>query len=108
MPDFLTESLVALSVALRAGVNALEVVLLVAAALCVNRGWLGAPPWCGALENAGRRLARRPRLAVLGVILLTVVARLALLPLRWSHCPTRADPTNSAICSWEIPSPTAA
>ena len=42
MPDFLTESLAALGVALRAGVNALEVVLLVVAALCVNRGWLGA------------------------------------------------------------------
>jgi len=81
MPDFLTELLAALGVALRADVNALEVVLLVAAGLCVNRGWLGARPWCGALENAGRRLARRPRLAVLGMISLAVVARLALLPL---------------------------
>jgi hypothetical protein len=81
MPDFLTESLVALGVALRADVNALEVALLVVAAWCVHRGWLGAPPWCGRLESAGRSLARRPRLAVLGVVLLTVAARLALLPL---------------------------
>jgi hypothetical protein len=81
MSDFLVQMVVRLGVALRADVNALEIALVVVAAVSLRQGWLRVPRWWLPVEDAARRLARRPRLAVAAVILTTLVVRLALLPL---------------------------
>jgi len=103
MPDFLTEPLAALASPPcrreRAGGRASG-----CGGLVVNRRWLGAPAWCGALENAGRRLAGDPAWPFWGG---PARRRRAAGAVALVHCPTRAGPTNSAICSWQTPSPTA-
>ncbi|MBI4873222.1 MAG: hypothetical protein HY822_01170 [Acidobacteria bacterium] len=72
MPGLLTDALAALGVALRADVNALEIILLLGVMLAVRRGWMGSPrAW---------RPAFRPATAVATVALLAVGLRLALLP----------------------------
>jgi hypothetical protein len=81
MSDFLDQAVVALGVALRADANALEIALLAAAAISLRHGRMRVPRWWLPIEDAARRLARRPRLAVATVILTTLVVRLALLPL---------------------------
>ena len=58
MLDFLAEIPVAVVAALRADTNALEIALLLLAALCVRRGWRPLPEWSTRLENCGLRIAR--------------------------------------------------
>jgi hypothetical protein len=81
MTDFLAQAAVRLGVALRADVNALEIALLAAAAVCLRMARLRLPWWWLPVEDALRRFAERPGKAVAAVILTALAVRLALLPL---------------------------
>lgn len=81
MADVLIDAAAGIGLALRADVNALEVVLLLALLLAARRGCAHPPIWLGRVELVGRNLAGRRRTAVGVVIALAILARLCLLPL---------------------------
>ncbi len=91
MPDFLVDVAAAAGVALRADANTLEVVLLLGVLLAASHGWRPAPAWLERVEQCGRRIARRRRLAVAAVVVLAVVVRLALIPLVPAPHPSGSD-----------------